>query len=484
MVSGAPEAAEGLRSGPNEIVLSPFIAPLREQAMADLAAEIRSLLDAPSATVHAERAVSIATKGPTRILVREGDARLGMVLRLEPGGAWQAGPLNVTIEPEVDGKKPAAHATSRTWLTRLAEWFTTASAVELVERGAKLAVVHHRWATLRVIEDRDYRHVEHAHHGPAAFMRPSFRCNQDCHFCWEGRDWPEPPEQLVMTWFDELARSGARNITFCGGEPTLHKRLPDLVKRASRDHRMKVHLHTNAIRFRDAEYVRTLVEAGVSSLLISFHSADPDVSDAMTRARGTWRRTVDGIHAALGAGIPTALNCVVERANVEGLAAHARFVREQFVEAHPDNPVRMVNYSQPGKYYELDLFTERMVPFDVARPHVAAAARILHEAGVVLEITGTCGFPSCIASDIPELVPWRPNGTHDAAHTAGRQRAPDACQRCRARDHCVGVRHEYVDKFGDRGLVPFEQLPSSDWYERVARAGLGDGWASSSPAEP
>src|SRR5207244_11390737 len=54
-----------------------------------------------------------------------------------------------------------------------------------------------------------------------------------------------------------------------------------------------------------------------------------------------------------------------------------------------------------------DLFEGNMVPLDVARPQVSAAARTLHEAGVVVEITGSCGFPACIASEIPHVVPWR-----------------------------------------------------------------------------
>lgn len=451
---------------------SPFVGPLQQAAHHELEKALRGLLAAPGADVKPERSASIETQAVTRLVVSEGEARLGILLRLQPGGAWQLGPLSLTIEPEVDGRAAVDHATSRTWLMRLATLFGKSSAAELEQQGAELARLHQRWATLNVIQDRDYRHVERSHRGVAAIMRPSFRCNQDCHFCWEGRDWPEPAESLVMTWLEELAGTGARSITFCGGEPTLHKRLPELIQRAHQVHGMSVRLHTNAIRFRDAAFTRALVDAGLSSLLVSFHSADPQVSDGMTRARGTWQRTVEGLHSVLSAGLSVAVNCEVERANLPGLEQHARFVRREFVEAHPDNPVRSVEYSQPGRYYDADLFRERMVPFDEARPHVVAAARVLHEAGVLLELTGTCGFPSCIAHDIPELVPWRPNATHDATHASGRLRPPSACESCAAREHCVGVRREYLERFGERGLLPFQRLHTSDWYERAARVGL------------
>lgn len=464
------------RAEPRPLELAGFIEPLRAEAKERFAQPLRDLMGAADASVAIQRDVSIATRGPTRVLVRQQEAVLALVLRHGRDAPWQAGPLSFTVEPSVEGKSPTAHPTSRAWLVRLGRWFTESSVETLVKQGAELDALHHRWATLHAIHDRDYRHVEHAHSGPAAFMRPSFRCNQDCHFCWEGRDWPEPPDELVMRWLDQLAASGASRITFCGGEPTLHRRLPELVERAARTHGMSVHLHTNAIRFKDPAYTRALVAAGMSTLLVSFHSADAEVSDAMTRARGTWKRTVEGIHALLEAGVAVAINCVVERANVAGLEAHARFVREHFVEAHPSNPVRMVNYSQPGRYYDADHFGRATVPLDEARPHVVAASRVLHAAGVLLEITGTCGFPSCIAREIPEMVPWRANESHDPTHASGRER-PEACKRCAARDHCVGVRREYLSQFGERGLLPFERLHASDWYERAARAGLGGDWA-------
>ena len=33
------------------------------------------------------------------------------------------------------------------------------------------------------------------------------------------------------------------------------------------------------------------------------------------------------------------------------------------------------------------------------------------------------------------------------------------CDECAVRPHCLGVRREYLDRFGDRGLVPFEEAP-------------------------
>lgn len=454
------------------IELAPFIGPLREAAHDALVAALRALLDAPSASIEPIRHGSPKNDVPTELVVREEGAALHLLLRAGTG-AWQAGPLSLTVRRDAAVDHPIA----RRWLRNLGRFFTEPPAEARDTAGKELAELHHRWATLQTINDRDYRHLEHAHSGPTAFLRPSFRCSQDCHFCWQGRDWPDPPEALVLQWLDQLAPA-VRRVTFCGGEPTLSRRLPELIARAAQGHGLAVHMNTNAIKLRDPTYARALVDSGLESILVSFHSADPAVSDRLTRAPGTWKRTVEGIHGALDAGITVMLNCVVEVANMEGLPAHARFVREHFVEAHPANPVRMVNYSQPGTYYDRRVEAEQLAPIDTARPYLTEAARELHAAGVLLEITGSCGFPSCAASEITEMVPWRSGDTIDRRHASARRHDPEPCQSCAAQAHCVGPRREYLERWGDRGLVPFAVLPTSDWYRRVAAAGLGDQWAS------
>lgn len=442
--------------------LAPFIGPLLTASRDALCDAIRAWIGAPAASVDLVRSVSIASRGATRILVREGQAGLGLVWRL--GGAaegWNAGPLRVTVERSVDGCDPTAHPTSRRWLVDLSRWFASAGIDTLVSHGAHLASLHHRWATLRVIEDRDYRHIEHTTEGMSAFLRPTFRCNQDCHFCWEGRDWPSPPTALVFSWLDQLAESGARRLILCGGEPTIFPELLAVMERASRVHHMSVHMDTNAIRLRDPELTAALRDAGLSSLLVSFHSADAAESDLMTRARSTWSRTVAGIHVALDQGLFVGLNCVVERANFQSLAQHAAFVRSEFVDRHPSNPVRVVNYSQPGKYYERDVFDESMVALDEVRPHLIAATRVLRQAGVEVELHGTCGFPTCASSGETDPLAWRANALRDAACATGRHRDLLPCTGCAAKDHCVGPRREYVERFGDRGLLPFSSRPPS-----------------------
>lgn len=309
------------------------------------------------------------------------------------------------------------------------------------------------------VPDWQYRRAVDGPGGPSGMLRLGFRCNQDCSFCWQGRDWPAPPPETYFAWLDELAAQGIDYLTITGGEPTLHEFLPDLIRRASGTHSMSVHLQTNAVRMRDARYCARLKDAGLASALISFHSADPTVSDLMTRAPRTHQATVRGIHNALETGLVVVLNCVVDRNNCDGLAAHASFIVEAFVNGHRDNPVRTVNYSHPSPYYEEVASRDAMVPLDLIEPQLVAAAGMLVCAGVAVHATGTCGFPLCVFRKNPELVAWRDVADLDARDMSARQFA-DSCEQCAARRQCVGLRREYLDAFGSRGVTPYLELPS------------------------
>lgn len=464
--------------------LTPYLGPKLAEAADALRAELRGWLGVDGSwTLTPSRLHTAGTRAPSHLDVR-GPGGSALSLRLHTSGdvtGWTAGPVTFTVA-RVPGVVPPNE--DRALKPLLRHLVAKVSEPDAAEAGKVLAKVHKTWATLASMDDRMFRHLERAHSGFAGLLRTGFTCNQDCHFCPEGRDWPNPPDEMVFQWLEEIAAAGADRLNICGGEPTLWRHLPALIQRATREHGLSVHMNTNAIKLRVPTYVASLKEAGLQSVLISLHAVDPALSDAITRSPGTHQRTVAGIHAALDAGLFVILNCCVDTANVHHLPDHARFVREQFVEKHPDNPVRMVNYSQPGKYYDYDEYLRRLVDYEVARPQVAAAARILDEVGVLLEIAGTCGFPSCAVRDIADLVPWRPKSTMDAGHRQSRADDPEICRGCAVRDQCIGPRREYLQVHGTHGLKPFDSVPTSDWYTRLATLPVGDAWTIGMDDEP
>ena len=313
------------------------------------------------------------------------------------------------------------------------------------------------------VRDHMFRQLSPGRGGVFGTLRLGFGCNQNCGFCWQSRTWAEPPDELYLTWLDEIAASGARHLNLTGGEPTLHSALVPLIARAVAVHGLDVELETNAIQLRKPRRADELKASGLRALFVSLHSMNAEVSDAMTRAPGTHRGTVAGVHAALDAGLEVTLNCVVERANLPTLADYASQVTEQLVVAHAANPVRRVTFTHPCDAYDPSEWDRAVPPMDEIGPPVAAAAGVLAAAGVAVDVMGTCGFPACaFADDIGLIRSLSPAEVNDAARD-GRAYA-DVCNRCAAKPHCLGVRHEYLERFGAEGLRPFAVDPSPAAY--------------------
>ncbi len=289
-------------------------------------------------------------------------------------------------------------------------------------------------------------------------IRLGFRCNQDCWFCWQGRKWPEPPAELYHRWLEEAAAAGHRVVFFSGGEPTIHKELPELLRRARKEFGMAAWIQTNAIQLGKPRFMQKMLASGLNGVFVSYHASDDVISDKMTRAPKTHGLTERGIRACLDSGVLVELNCVVERANYMDLVAHAERIIEEFVVPYPRNPVRRVSYSHPHEYYDQAAYEHAVISLEKVQPYLSAAVTKLHEAGVAVEGIGTCGFPPCLLRENPKILRWLvPNEEHDA-DVDGRTYGA-ACNKCVARSRCLGVRREYLERCGEGGLKAFKKSP-------------------------
>jgi len=315
------------------------------------------------------------------------------------------------------------------------------------------------WWQHEGLGDWMYRQITGSGHRYAT-LRLGFRCNQRCGFCWQGRAWPDPPPALLRQWIVEVAALGLGTLTFSGGEPTLHPDLVELTRLAYHEYHLEVVIQTNAIRLRDVAYLEALIDAGVGSIFVSYHSADPAVSDAMTHAPGTHRRTREGIEtclrtaAARGGNPQVRLNCVVERSNAPGLPDLARDVVERFVRPFGAHGVRSVEFSYPNLSFDRERWVDAVAPLDEVRGPLIEAARLLRAAGVEVILFTGCGFPICAAHGAPELLDTVILGDLDTMDVEGR-RWPDGCTACSLKPACLGLRREYLEVHGARGIVPF-----------------------------
>jgi len=154
------------------------------------------------------------------------------------------------------------------------------------------------------------------------------RCNFRCVYCMPrevfGRDHPFLPRRELLT-FEELERAarlftrlGVTKVRLTGGEPLLRRDLESLVAKLAQLPGLDLTLTTNGSLL--AEKARALRQAGLQRASVSLDAIDDETFMKMNDVDFPVGRVLDGIDAALAAGLtPLKVNMVVKR----GLNEHS-----------------------------------------------------------------------------------------------------------------------------------------------------------------
>jgi MoaA/NifB/PqqE/SkfB family radical SAM enzyme len=257
-----------------------------------------------------------------------------------------------------------------------------------------------------------------------------------------------------LTWIEDLYAAGARNLIISGGEPTLDPQLANYVRHARELGYEWVTLETNAIQFSKPGLAERLRDAGVGDCFVSLHSGDEVTSDAITRAPGTFRRTVAGIKRLLAAGVPVRLNCVLTREGIEVVEGVPDFIHRELA-GYPNLQGLML--SQPTDPFDPSLLRQIVPEPDRLRTVLRRVIDRAFALGVpVSGLDGPCGPPLCAFDADPRitaLVPI-PEPLRDRTYLR-------ACDQCAVRGACYGVRLADVELYGDACVRPLATAPAA-----------------------
>ena len=191
------------------------------------------------------------------------------------------------------------------------------------------------------------------------------RCNFRCPYCMPKETFHEHYRFLKSTErlsFEEITRLtrifvdlGVRKVRLTGGEPLLRPNLSELVgELTALEGVQDVALTTNAVLL--AQHAASLKANGLQRITVSLDSLDPEIFRQMSGGFGERDRVLEGIQAALDAGLaPIKINAVVQR----GLNDHTAL---DLVERFRDSPVivRFIEYMDVGNRNHWSL--DRVVP--------------------------------------------------------------------------------------------------------------------------
>ncbi len=276
-------------------------------------------------------------------------------------------------------------------------------------------------------------------------VRINFHCNQACTFCFVARQLPPPRHESVRRAILEAVERGDA-VALSGGEPTLHPRLLEYVKLAQDASPHAITLQTNAVRLDDPTLTAALVDAGLGHAFVSLHGATAEVAEAITRAPGTFPRTLAGVDNLVRSNVPTTVNFVL-------CAANAKEMTPAFELAAARWPGTRFNLSFVQASTDMVSRDRSLIPRyrDIA-PHVRDLLRAAHDRGLmVIGFESMCGMPLCIVPEAIEarrLFDIQPDfDTNDFVKT-------DACARCAHHRRCWGIRRTYAGLYGTSELRP------------------------------
>jgi cyclic pyranopterin phosphate synthase len=169
------------------------------------------------------------------------------------------------------------------------------------------------------------------------------RCNFRCPYCMPaevfGRDFTFLPHDDILR-YEEIARLaavfvslGVRKLRITGGEPTVRRGLPELVAmlaalQAPAGAPLDLAMTTNGSALR--HLARPLADAGLRRVTVSLDSLDDEVFRRMNGVDFPVSKVLDGIDAAIEAGLgPVKVNVVLKRGENDGdIVRLARWARE------------------------------------------------------------------------------------------------------------------------------------------------------------
>ena len=273
------------------------------------------------------------------------------------------------------------------------------------------------------------------------------RCDSKCVFCFT-----EAIRNDRGLEFEEVVKSlecGRQKkvsvVVFSGGEPTLCKDLIRFINLANQLGYAQIEIQTNGHRLARKEYLRSLIDAGLTSALVSLHAPSAVTHNRLTRMNCSFERAIQGLMNLSDSIIDFTINFVVCRDNGPLAVKMVEFVAEKFQRAALRFSFLIVE-GGAFDYLRNDLPT---LPEFVN--WIGPALALADELSVVTEVEN---IPPCISHLLgtPETYSRsRRRSLMDASpfNVAHRDRGEfdvklAACASCNRSDNCSGLQMAYL----------------------------------------
>ncbi len=160
-------------------------------------------------------------------------------------------------------------------------------------------------------------------------IKIGFACNNRCFFCVQGRKRKRISAKevsLLKKNIEDSFLDNYREVVFTGGEPTLHPNFLELVSFAKKIGYQEIQIQTNGRTFFYLDFCKKTIQAGATCFGPSLHGHNEKTHDFLTRSRGSFSQTVQGIINLKKLGQRVITNTVITSKNYKHLPKLARLL--------------------------------------------------------------------------------------------------------------------------------------------------------------
>ena len=141
------------------------------------------------------------------------------------------------------------------------------------------------------------------------------RCNERCVHCYIPHEnkVADIESALFYDVLDQCRDMGVLNITLSGGEPMLHPRFCEFLRRA-KDYDFAINILSNLTLLND-EIIAEMKANRLSSVQVSLYSMKSEIHDAITQLPGSFEKTLAAIVRLIENDIPLQISCPTMKQN-------------------------------------------------------------------------------------------------------------------------------------------------------------------------
>ena len=288
-----------------------------------------------------------------------------------------------------------------------------------------------------------------------------FQCNCRCLMCSVGNKMNSGSKNNKIRSFDSIKNDidkasamKASEFAFSGGEPTLRKDLPELVRYARGRGFQVIEIQSNGRIYANKYYGEKMIKAGVNSFVISLHSCEEDINDQIMKAPGAFGEQVQGIRNLNNSGQSVKINIVITKLNYKHLAEHLLYLSRNF------------NISEIRLSFILLEGFAGQSPEKVA-VSMKEVSPYLVKALEVAKDKVNCfvyNIPPCLlqgyeefVNDLDDLNTYLIGSGFDTYLNQSQKEEktkPRVCEKCLYNSRCFGVWKKYVQVFGLKEIKP------------------------------